>query len=153
MRALQMRRQKPATGQRLGLLPPRNHRLKPFVGGGCGSRAERSSAAGQMKRRRGSESFRRGIKKIKSLSTMNMEIDEPRGQIKILGIKILIRGNWIASSNSSDGTRLKTNPSFPELLVFESDAGIVNTRHDLPLVWSGLSCKGRAPARPVRGEK
>jgi hypothetical protein len=70
-----------------------------------------------MKRRRGSESLRRGVKKIKSVATMNMEIDEPRSQIKILGIKILVRGNWITLSNSGDGTRLKAHPAFPEHLI------------------------------------
>ena len=70
-----------------------------------------------MKRRRSSEPLRRGVKKIKSAATMNVEIDEPRGEIKSLGIKILVRGDWIALSNSGDGTRLKAHPSFPEHLI------------------------------------
>jgi hypothetical protein len=70
-----------------------------------------------MKCRRGSESLHSGVEKIKSVATMNMEIDEPRGQIEILGIKILGRGTWITPSNSADDTRLKAHPSFPEHLI------------------------------------
>ena len=49
--------------------------------------------------------------------------------------------NGFALSNSRDGARLKADPSLPEQLVLKNYAGITNTSHDVPVMWSGLACK------------
>src|ERR1700678_338705 len=145
MGSLQMKRQKPAAGYRLSLLPPRNDRLKPFVGRGCCRWAERGGATAQMKARRGSEFLRRGVKKIKPVSTVNMEIDKPRRQIKIPGIKTLFRGNRITLPDSGDGTRIQAHPSFPQLLILKNHAGIMNISHE-----DSTSAEQRCSQGPVR---
>jgi hypothetical protein len=74
---------------------------------------------------------------------MNMEIDEPRGQIKTPGVDILVRLDGSTLPNSCNETRLKAHPSWLQHLFLENYPGVMNTSHDVPLVWSVVSCKGR----------
>src|SRR5260221_7993618 len=97
--------QKPPPSYRLGSPPVREHSLKFFVSRSRCGWAERCGAAAQMKARRSGEPFGCRIEKIKPLSAVNMQIDEPGRQVKVLRIDPFGRGNSIITSNFRDGTR------------------------------------------------
>jgi len=77
------------------------------------------------------------------MSAMDMEIDEPGRQVKILRVDIFVCRNSAILADAGDSARLEADPSVIQYLILKDYAGIVNARHQIPLVWSDLPCKLR----------